>query len=133
DFNKNTFVPASMDYDHEIIPKSKDWVERHNPVSKLLNFNTRRIFVPESLAIKESLRLIGVPNDPESSKESEPEPQKPLPYLNILQGHIIKSTEPVTTSVPTEVEINEQDFKINELTKLVQMLMDEKVNSSQKS
>ncbi|GJY19880.1 hypothetical protein Tco_0392446 [Tanacetum coccineum] len=52
--NENAFIPASMDYDHEMVPKSKDWVERLNPDSKLPNFNTRRILVPESQAINKS-------------------------------------------------------------------------------
>ncbi|GKE30654.1 hypothetical protein Tco_1446038, partial [Tanacetum coccineum] len=47
DVKENAFIPASKDYDHEMIPKSKDWVERHNPDSKLPNFNTGRILVPE--------------------------------------------------------------------------------------
>ncbi|GJU16291.1 retrovirus-related pol polyprotein from transposon TNT 1-94 [Tanacetum coccineum] len=47
DVNENLFIPASMGYDHEMVPKSKDWVERHNPDRKLLNFNTGRILVPE--------------------------------------------------------------------------------------
>ncbi|GJU70111.1 hypothetical protein Tco_1256370 [Tanacetum coccineum] len=42
-------------------------------------------------------------------------------------GPVIGCTiEPVITSVPTEVKNNEQDSKINEVTKLVQMLIDEK-------
>ncbi|GJR40360.1 retrovirus-related pol polyprotein from transposon TNT 1-94 [Tanacetum coccineum] len=36
----------------------------------------------------------------------------------------------VTYLIPTEVKINEQEFKIDELTKLAQMLMDEKINST---
>ncbi|GKC38373.1 hypothetical protein Tco_1050757 [Tanacetum coccineum] len=40
--------------------------------------------------------------------------------------------EPVTSLVPTEVKINDQESNIDELTKLVQMLMDEKINSTQK-
>ncbi|GJU04053.1 retrovirus-related pol polyprotein from transposon TNT 1-94 [Tanacetum coccineum] len=40
--------------------------------------------------------------------------------------------EPITTLVPTEVKTNNQESKINELTKLVQLLMDEKINSTQK-
>ncbi|GJY78070.1 putative reverse transcriptase domain-containing protein, partial [Tanacetum coccineum] len=38
----------------------------------------------------------------------------------------------IVSSVPTKVNGNEQESKINNLTKTVQMLMDEKVNSSQK-
>ncbi|GJX95262.1 retrovirus-related pol polyprotein from transposon TNT 1-94 [Tanacetum coccineum] len=42
------------------------------------------------------------------------------------------TTESVITSVPTEIDNNKQESKINELTKLVQMLINEKVDSSQK-
>ncbi|GJW98049.1 hypothetical protein Tco_0179857 [Tanacetum coccineum] len=45
----------------------------------------------------------------------------------------IYDTEPVTSSVPTKVKTNDQESKINELRKLVQMLMDEKINSTQKT
>ncbi|GKC50819.1 hypothetical protein Tco_1073564, partial [Tanacetum coccineum] len=41
----------------------------------------------------------------------------------------INDTKPVTPSVPTKVKNTEQESKINELTKLVQMFMDEKINS----
>nr|GEU69268.1 hypothetical protein [Tanacetum cinerariifolium] len=44
-----------------------------------------------------------------------------------------KKLEPTIPSVPTEAMNNEQESKINELTKLVQMLIDEKVNSTQKT
>nr|GFB70172.1 retrovirus-related Pol polyprotein from transposon TNT 1-94 [Tanacetum cinerariifolium] len=66
--NKNAFIPASIGYDQEMIPKIKDWVERLNPDSKLPNFNTGRILVPESQAVNESLETL---NTPESSKDSE--------------------------------------------------------------
>ncbi|GKA24501.1 hypothetical protein Tco_0710534 [Tanacetum coccineum] len=39
----------------------------------------------------------------------------------------------VTSSVPTEVKTNDQESKVDELTKLVQMLIDEKINSIQKT
>ncbi|GJX30803.1 hypothetical protein Tco_0240658 [Tanacetum coccineum] len=52
---ENPFIPASLDYDHEMVPKSKDWVERLNPDSKLPNFNTRIILVPESQVVNECL------------------------------------------------------------------------------
>ncbi|GJT44574.1 hypothetical protein Tco_0953289 [Tanacetum coccineum] len=44
----------------------------------------------------------------------------------------VSNPKPVTSSVPTEVKTNDQESKINELTKLVQILMDEKINSTQK-
>ncbi|GKD85605.1 hypothetical protein Tco_1356759 [Tanacetum coccineum] len=43
--NENLFVPASMGYDQEMVPKTKDWVERLNPDNKLPNFNTGRILM----------------------------------------------------------------------------------------
>ncbi|GJX33478.1 hypothetical protein Tco_0243333 [Tanacetum coccineum] len=76
--NENIFVPASMDYDHEMVPKSKDWVERLNPDSKLPNFNTRRVLVPESLKPTDTSIT------PESSKDSEAESPIPLPPLKNL-------------------------------------------------
>ncbi|GJS11529.1 retrovirus-related pol polyprotein from transposon TNT 1-94 [Tanacetum coccineum] len=86
DVKENPFITSSMVYDHEMILKSKDWVERHNPNSKLPNFNTKRILVPESQAINECLRLTEAPIDPESSKELGSEPLTPLPLLKNLQG-----------------------------------------------
>ncbi|GJS18264.1 hypothetical protein Tco_0412736 [Tanacetum coccineum] len=68
DVKENPFIPASLDYDHEMVPKSKDWVERHNTDKKLPNFNTRRILVPKSQAINECLKLTEASTDPESSK-----------------------------------------------------------------
>nr|GEU41598.1 retrovirus-related Pol polyprotein from transposon TNT 1-94 [Tanacetum cinerariifolium] len=53
--NDNPFVRASLDYDHEMVLKSKDWVETLNLDSKLPNFNIRRILVPESEAVNKYL------------------------------------------------------------------------------
>ncbi|GKA31413.1 hypothetical protein Tco_0717718 [Tanacetum coccineum] len=53
--NENLFIHAFMGYDQEMFPKTKDWVERLNPDSKLPKFNTGRILVPESQAVNESL------------------------------------------------------------------------------
>ncbi|GJS40090.1 retrovirus-related pol polyprotein from transposon TNT 1-94 [Tanacetum coccineum] len=169
--NENLFVPASMGYDQEMVPKTKDWVERLNPDSKLPNFNTRRNLVPESQAVNESIEPTKTLNIPESSKDSEAESLAPLPPLKNLQGAspssevmpltfqphslrerpglgIMKHTKPethdssnksvsgtvtvsitkqTTLSVLTEVKDTEQESKINELTKLVQMLIDEKI------
>ncbi|GJT63123.1 hypothetical protein Tco_1006656 [Tanacetum coccineum] len=85
DVKENLFIPASIDYDHEMIPKSKDWVERHNPDIKLPNFNIGRILVLESQAVNESLGLTKAPTDPESSIESGSEPQTPLPPLKLFK------------------------------------------------
>ncbi|GJV10022.1 retrovirus-related pol polyprotein from transposon TNT 1-94 [Tanacetum coccineum] len=140
---ENSFIPASLDYDHEMVPKSKDWVERYNPASKHPNFNTGRILVPESQAVNECLKLTKAPTDPKSSKESELEPLTPIPLLKNIQRAspssesisrpvTIYDTEPVTSLVPTKVKNNDQKSKIDELTKLVQMLMDEKINFTMK-
>ncbi|GJW46060.1 retrovirus-related pol polyprotein from transposon TNT 1-94 [Tanacetum coccineum] len=155
---ENLFVPASIGYDQEMVLKTKDWVERLNPDSKLPNFN-------ESLEPTETL------NTPESSKDSEAESLTPLPPLKNLEGALpsskatpltfqphsprerlglgtMKHTKPethdssnkyvsktvtgsktkqTTPSVPTEVKVTKQESKLNELTKLVQMIIDEKI------
>ncbi|GJX24495.1 retrovirus-related pol polyprotein from transposon TNT 1-94 [Tanacetum coccineum] len=173
--NENLFVPTSMGHDQEMVPKTKDWVERLNADSKLPNFNIGRILVLESQAVNESLKPTKTPNTPESSKDSEAESLTPLPPLKNLQGAspssdvmpltfqshsprerpglgimkhtkaethdsldksisgtvIVSETKPTTPSVPIEVKNIEQELKINELTKLVQMLIGEKVNSTQ--
>ncbi|GJY54237.1 retrovirus-related pol polyprotein from transposon TNT 1-94 [Tanacetum coccineum] len=144
--NENLFVPASMGYDQEMVPKTKDWVERLNPDSKLPNFNTKRILVPKSQVVNESLETL---NTSKSSKNSKAEFLTPLPPLKSLQGAspcsadssnkgvlgtvTISESKQTTPSVPTEVKDTEQESKLNELTKLVQMLIDEKVNSDQKT
>ncbi|GJX67779.1 hypothetical protein Tco_0303506 [Tanacetum coccineum] len=84
DVNENLFIPASMGYNHEMVPKSKDWVERHNLDRKLPNFNTGRILVPESQAVNECLKLTKASNNPKSSKDSESESLTPLPPLKNL-------------------------------------------------
>ncbi|GJT46457.1 hypothetical protein Tco_0955172 [Tanacetum coccineum] len=171
--NENLLIPASKGYDQEMVPKNKDWVERLNPDSKLLNFNTGRILVPESQVVNESLKPTETSNTPESSQDSEVESIPPLPSLKNLQGAspssevmpltfqphsprerpglgimkhtkpktqnsldnsvlgtvTVSETEPITPSVPTEVKDTEQESKINEF----QMLINEKVNSAQKT
>ncbi|GJY76443.1 retrovirus-related pol polyprotein from transposon TNT 1-94 [Tanacetum coccineum] len=84
--NENLFVPASMGYDQEMIPKSKAWVKRLNHDSKLPNFNTGRILVPKSLDVNESLKPTNTSITPEPSKDSEAEFPIPLPPLKNLQG-----------------------------------------------
>ncbi|GJV57013.1 hypothetical protein Tco_1458018 [Tanacetum coccineum] len=168
--NEKWLTSSKKGYDHEMVPKSKDWVERLNPNNKLPKFNTGRILVPESQAVNESLKPT---TKPESLKDSKAAPLTPLPLLKTLQGAllssevesltfqphspkerpglgIMKHTKPetqdslnksvsgtVTVSetkstiplVPTEVKNTEQESKLNQLTKLVQMLMDEKINT----
>nr|GEX49638.1 retrovirus-related Pol polyprotein from transposon TNT 1-94 [Tanacetum cinerariifolium] len=84
--NENLFVPASMCYHHEMVPKSKDGVERFNPDSKLSNFNTRRILVIESQAINESFNPTETSINLESSKDSKAKSLIPLPLLKNLHG-----------------------------------------------
>ncbi|GJV75584.1 retrovirus-related pol polyprotein from transposon TNT 1-94 [Tanacetum coccineum] len=75
-----------MGYDQEMVPKTKYWVERLNPDSKLPNFNIGRILVLESQAVNESLESTKILNTPESSKDSETESLTLLPPLKNLQG-----------------------------------------------
>nr|GFA35206.1 hypothetical protein [Tanacetum cinerariifolium] len=82
--NKNLFVSASMGYDQEMVPKTKDWVERLNLDNKLPNFNTRRILVPESQAVNEPFESTKTLNTFESSKDFEAESLTPLPPLKNL-------------------------------------------------
>ncbi|GJW23602.1 retrovirus-related pol polyprotein from transposon TNT 1-94 [Tanacetum coccineum] len=117
-------------------------VERLNPDSKLPNFNTERILVPESQAVNESLKPTETSITPKSFKDSEAESLILLPPLKNLLGVspssedslnksvsgtiTVSETEATTPLVPTEVKDTEQESKINELTKVVQMLIDEK-------
>ncbi|GJW58552.1 retrovirus-related pol polyprotein from transposon TNT 1-94 [Tanacetum coccineum] len=65
-------------------------------------------------------------------KHTKPETRDSLDK-SVSRTITVSETEPVTPSVPTEVKDTEQESKINELTKLVYMLIDEKVNSAQKT
>nr|GEX11545.1 retrovirus-related Pol polyprotein from transposon TNT 1-94 [Tanacetum cinerariifolium] len=125
DAKDNPFSHASLDYEHKMFLKSKDWVKRLNLDSKLPNFNTGRILVPESEAV------IGKRSGLGTMKHTKPETQD---FSNkIISGPVtVSNLEPFTSLVPTEVNTNDQESKINELTKLVQMLVDEKINSTQK-
>ncbi|GJY82788.1 hypothetical protein Tco_0496164 [Tanacetum coccineum] len=103
--NENLFVPASMGYDQEMVPKTKDWVERLNPDSKLPNFNSGRVLVLESQAVNELFKPTKTLDTPELSKDFEAESLTPLPPVKNLQGASPSSD----------------------------MLNDEKVNSNQKT
>ncbi|GJU68684.1 hypothetical protein Tco_1254943 [Tanacetum coccineum] len=89
--NENHFIPASMGYDHEMVPKSKDWVERLNPNNKLPKFNTGRILVPESQAVNESLKPT---TNPEFSKILK---HNPPPYSSTSPEHTSGSFTRVLT------------------------------------
>ncbi|GKA02706.1 hypothetical protein Tco_0675487 [Tanacetum coccineum] len=86
--NENLFVVASMGYDQEMVPKTKDFVKRLIPNSKLPYFNIGRILVPKSQAVNESLETS---NTHESSKDSQAEFLTSLPPLKILQGALPSS------------------------------------------
>nr|GEY73324.1 hypothetical protein [Tanacetum cinerariifolium] len=77
---------ARNGYGQEMVPKTKDWVERLNPDSKLPNFNIGRILVPESQVVNESLEYIKNLFTPESSKYSEAKSLTPLPPFKNIQG-----------------------------------------------
>ncbi|GJX95049.1 hypothetical protein Tco_0349635 [Tanacetum coccineum] len=102
--NENLFIPASIEYDQEMVPKSKDWVERLNPNTKLPNFNTRRILVPKSKAVNENLKPTKGSTDPESSKDSKAESITPLPPLKNIQGALPSSEVMSLTFQPHSAE-----------------------------
>ncbi|GJZ64434.1 hypothetical protein Tco_0620855 [Tanacetum coccineum] len=102
----------------------------------------------------ESLKPTKTSTNPESLKDSKAGSLTPLPPLKTLQGAspssevesftfqphspkerpglgtvTVSETESTTPLVPTKVKNTEQESKLNELTKLVQMLMDEKINT----
>ncbi|GJY26303.1 retrovirus-related pol polyprotein from transposon TNT 1-94 [Tanacetum coccineum] len=55
-------------------------------------------------------------------KHTKPKTQDSL-YKSVSRTVIVSETEPTTLLVPTEVKNTEQELKINELTKLVQMIL----------
>ncbi|GJZ37294.1 hypothetical protein Tco_0583485 [Tanacetum coccineum] len=65
-------------------------------------------------------------------KHTKPETEDSL-NKSVLGTVTVSETEPTTPSVHTKIKNTKQELKINELTKLVQMLIDEKVNSTQKT
>ncbi|GKC69256.1 hypothetical protein Tco_1115139 [Tanacetum coccineum] len=64
-------------------------------------------------------------------KHTEPKTQESL-SKSVSRPVNVFDTETVTSLVPIKVKNNEQESKIDELTKLVQMLIDKKINSTQK-
>ncbi|GJR07475.1 hypothetical protein Tco_0790127 [Tanacetum coccineum] len=90
--------------------------------------------------MSESFKPMKTSTNPKSLKHSKAEFLTPLPPLKTLQGALLSSeVESLTFQphspkerpglVPSEVKNIEQESTLNELTKLVQMLMDEKINT----
>ncbi|GKA34449.1 retrovirus-related pol polyprotein from transposon TNT 1-94 [Tanacetum coccineum] len=112
--NKNAFIPDSMGYDQEMVPKPKDW----------------------------SLETL---NTPESSKDSEAESLTLLPPLKNLQGASPSSKGMSLTFQPyspkerpglgimKHTKPETQDSSNKSVSGTVTMLIDEKVNSNQKT
>ncbi|GKD96375.1 hypothetical protein Tco_1380272, partial [Tanacetum coccineum] len=141
--NENLFVPASMG--RILVPESQavneslkltetsntpesskdSEVESLTPLPPLKNLQGASsssevmplIFQPYSLGKRPGLGIM---------KHTKPETQESLD--NSVSGTVtVSETKPTTPSVPTEVKNTEQESKLNELTKLVQMLIDEKI------
>jgi hypothetical protein len=159
--HSKTFLSTSILFSKELTPIPSDWIERHNPDSKIPNFNTGRILEPESQVIKELLGVTDELSPTESITESKYDSQSPLPPLKQLQGAepnsdlaplvyqphspkeksglgktILKKPTPAPTkhhtpSVPTEVKIESTYSKVDQLTELVRMLS-EKIESTEK-
>nr|GEW30022.1 putative ribonuclease H-like domain-containing protein [Tanacetum cinerariifolium] len=141
--NENAFIPASM---RILVPESQ-----------AVNESLETLNTPESSKDSESEFFTSLPplkNIQGASLSSEimpltfqPHSSKERPGLGIMkhtkletQDSSIKNvsktvtvseTKQIKPSVPTEVKDTEQESKLNELTKLVQMLIDEKVNPKQ--
>nr|GEW98721.1 retrovirus-related Pol polyprotein from transposon TNT 1-94 [Tanacetum cinerariifolium] len=125
-------------YDQEMVPKTKYCVERLNPDSKLPNFNTERILAFESQAgaspSSEVMPLTFQPHSPKerlglgTMKHTKPEIQDSS-NKSVLGTVTVIGTKQITPSVHTKVKDTEQESKLKELTKLVQMLIDEKCNA----
>nr|GEV06705.1 retrovirus-related Pol polyprotein from transposon TNT 1-94 [Tanacetum cinerariifolium] len=67
----------------------------------------------------------------ETMKHTKPETLESS-NKSVLGPVTVLNPKPATSSVPIEVKTNDQESKINELTKLVQILIDEKINLNQK-
>ncbi|GJT00542.1 retrovirus-related pol polyprotein from transposon TNT 1-94 [Tanacetum coccineum] len=118
-------------------------------VAKTFDWDEEEVSDDEEVTQIKSLKPTETSNTPKSSKDSKMESLTPLPPLKNHQRAspsskdslnksvsvtvIVSKIEPTTPSVPIEVKDIEQESKINELTKLVQMLIDKKVNSTQKT
>ncbi|GKB89207.1 hypothetical protein Tco_0961479 [Tanacetum coccineum] len=102
--------------------------------------NEKWLTIMHHQAVNECLKPTEASNNPESSKDSESKSLTPLPPLKNIQGASPSfEVMPLTYQphspkgeklglVPTKVKDTEQESKINELTKLVHILMDEKIN-----
>ncbi|GJR80008.1 hypothetical protein Tco_0150793 [Tanacetum coccineum] len=105
---ENSFIPAFLDYDHEM---------GASPSSKVMTLTYQ----------DHSLR-----ERPGLGKMNHTKPETKESSNKIVSGPVTdQDTEPVTSLVPTKVKTNDQESKINELIKLVQILMDEKINPTQ--
>ncbi|GJV11870.1 hypothetical protein Tco_1353411 [Tanacetum coccineum] len=143
DENENLFIPTSIGYDHEMVPKSKDWVERHNPDSKLSNFNTGRILVLEKYLtplpplktfreLHQALRFtntlvdkIGIDDSSRYAPDEyhhEDDPSRQYQSNSNISYYIIPHGRSLTEltqeeHVPEVISSNEQDNPHNEVVK----------------
>ncbi|PWA80314.1 hypothetical protein CTI12_AA197830 [Artemisia annua] len=84
--SQRIFLPAGTFLAKEMNPKSKDWIERPSPEGNMPNFDTGKILMPESQAIKELLRVTDNASSADDVSESKSITQTPLPPLKVLQG-----------------------------------------------
>ncbi|GJU73114.1 hypothetical protein Tco_1264519 [Tanacetum coccineum] len=85
-----------LGYDHEMVPKSKDWVERLNLDSKVPNFNTGRILGASPSSEVESLTF-----QPHSPKER--------PGLGIMKHTKLETQDSINKSVSGTITISETE------------------------
>ncbi|GJV83525.1 retrovirus-related pol polyprotein from transposon TNT 1-94 [Tanacetum coccineum] len=125
--------------------------ESLKPTETLTNPESSKDSEAEPLTLLPPLKTLqkALPSSMVESLTFQPHSPKERPGLDIMkhtkpktQDSLNKSvsgtvtvseTEPTTPSIPTEVKNTEQESKINELTKLVKKLINEKISGSSKS
>nr|GEW71865.1 retrovirus-related Pol polyprotein from transposon TNT 1-94 [Tanacetum cinerariifolium] len=132
--NENLFIPASMgSLETSNTPESFEYYEAKflTPLSSL------KILQGASLRL-EVMPLSFQPYSPKERpclgimKHTKPKTQDSS-NKSVSGTVTVSESKQTTPLVPTEVKDTKQESKLNELTKLVQMLIDEKVNSDQKT
>ncbi|GJV40190.1 retrovirus-related pol polyprotein from transposon TNT 1-94, partial [Tanacetum coccineum] len=139
--NENHFIPAS------IVSESQAVNESLKPTQTSTNPESLKDSEAESLTPLPLLKTLqgASPNLEVESLTFQPHSLQERPDLGTMKhtkpeiqdslnksvsGTVtISETESTTPLVPTDVKNTEQESKLNELTKLVQMLMDEKINT----
>ncbi|GJX31627.1 retrovirus-related pol polyprotein from transposon TNT 1-94 [Tanacetum coccineum] len=121
----------------ELIKSENHALQEQLKVEKKINWKMANLLKKASPS-SEVLPLTFQPHSPKERpglgimKHTKPETQDSS-NESVLGIVTVNESKQTTPSVPTEVKDTEQKSKLNELTKLIQMLIDEKVNFDQKT